>query len=703
MKDYYLYLDESGSFEAPGTPNTGRPSIVAGYLTEKAMSESEALSLFRKVQESDKTYAPISINPFHGMEEHHRCVYTFIGDMLRAMVERGMKIVVFGEGRHHYIVNSDRTYLNILADGVVKLAMELLAKTDDEVKLHVLYAWRKEMADKVLGNQKQLIDKKEYERRIGERIELGKSRLSPASRKRLKRIEIEEGSARRLQRLMLADLVCTGLRGGRQKLDAAARAYLTEQKNSIIVLEDDAMEQMRRLFIENRIADAVYSWYLIYEEGCSEADGKKFHGLLEDNLRGMDEKSRELQYDILKHAMGTLLILRQFAELKRFSDRLEQDFFPFLQEIGCRSEMFYFNKHFYDLTLYTHEGDTANSQHEMEICNESLGRMPLTLETAWFCTDYRIREIEHLKNIYAYEDAWEKLRDLEKGLTDTLSILPLIHPLGGLGEEPKSDLLAKVLSSKVHVYSLMMQRGEKDWLEEGRAASQNAFLYFSQEGDKRRHAQSRAALEYWGGDHDEARHFLARSVDLPEGALFSAILQKMTRESPNIFGLMHYAKWMRLAFRDGYEYAGEMLAAWQEADVEDWLQEKAGDHIRGEGYPGCVIHWDVAAVEAQQGRHRDAPFQEAIRDMLKDKKNFTVYFMGLAAAADRLTFVDGKNWDKEAKALRGHVALLPEAEMPETMRVLAEKWKEGMESLSGLQREEKKAILRSLARATPVL
>ena len=215
MKDYYLYLDESGKFEAPETPNTGRPSIVAGYLTEKAMSESEALSLFRKVQESDKTYAPISINPFHGMEEHHRCVYTFIGDMLRAMVERGMKIVVFGEGRYHYIVNSDRTYLNILADGIVKLAMELLAKTDDEIRLHVLYAWRKEMSGKVLGNRQQMIDKKEYERRIEERIELGKSQLSQASRKRLKCIEIEEGSARKLHRLMLADLVCTGLRGGR--------------------------------------------------------------------------------------------------------------------------------------------------------------------------------------------------------------------------------------------------------------------------------------------------------------------------------------------------------------------------------------------------------------------------------------------------------------------------------------------------------
>ena len=331
MKEYHLYLDESGSFEPKGTPNTGRASIVAGYLTEEPLGEAEALSLFREVQASDAKYAAISIQPFHGLEERHPALGAFVGDMLRAMVERGMKIVVFGEGRHHYIVNSDRTYLNILADGVVKLAMELLAKTDDEVKLHVLYAWRKEMADKVLGNQKQLIDKKEYERRIGERIELGKSRLSPASRKRLKRIEIEEGSARMLQRLMLADLVCTGLRGGRQKLDAAARAYLTEQKNSIIVLEDDAIEQMRRLFIENRIADAIYSWYLIYEEGCSEADGKKFHDLLEENLRGMDEKSRELQYDILKHTMGTLLILRQFAELKRFSDRLEQDFFPFLQ------------------------------------------------------------------------------------------------------------------------------------------------------------------------------------------------------------------------------------------------------------------------------------------------------------------------------------------------------------------------------------
>ena len=702
MKDYYLYLDESGSFEAPGTPNTGRPSIVAGYLTEKALSESEALSLFRKVQESDKTYAPISINPFHGMEEHHRCVYTFIGDMLRAMVERGMKIVVFGEGRHHYIVNSDRTYLNILADGVVKLAMELLAQTDDEVKLHLLYAWRKEMSGSGLGNSHQLIDKKEYARRIDERIELGRGRLSQVNRKRLQPIEPQGGDARKLHRLMLADLICTGLRGGRQKLDAATRAYLAEQKNRIFVIEDDAMEQMRRLFIENRIADAIYSWYLIYEEGRSEADCKKFHDLLAANLKAMSEKGRKLQYDILMQTMGTLIELRQSVQAKRLSERLEHDLFPFLQEIDCASDMFYFDKHFYDLTRHTHQGDTAASQREIELCNKILSQMPLPLESAGMCTDYRLREIEHLKNTYSSEEALSKLGELEADLTKILAILPYIHPLAKKREDRQSDRLGKVLSSKVQVYSLLLQQGavySKEWGK----VSDRAFEQFSQEWDKKRHAQYRTALEYWRGEYEEARHFLARSVGLGEEVSFSELLQKMLEGSVNIYGLMHYAKWMRLAFRDGDESAEEMFAAWKQAGVEERLNERDGDHIRSEVYPGCIICWDIAAIEAQKGQYKDAPFRATIQSMLKEKKDLTVYFMGLAAAADRLTFVDGKNWEKDAKELRGIVNLLKEEEMPETMRVLAEKWKEGMESLSGLQREEKKAILRALARATPIL
>lgn len=702
MKDYYLYLDESGSFEAPGTPNTGRPSIVAGYLTEKALSESEALSLFRKVQESDKTYAPISINPFHGMEEHHRCVYTFIGDMLRAMVERGMKIVVFGEGRHHYIVNSDRTYLNILADGVVKLAMELLAQTDDEVKLHLLYAWRKEMSGSGLGNSHQLIDKKEYARRIDERIELGRGRLSQVNRKRLQPIEPQEGDARKLHRLMLADLVCTGLRGGRQKLDAATRAYLAEQKNRIFVIEDDAMEQVRRLFIENRIADAIYSWYLIYEEGNSEADCKKFHDLLAANLKAMSVRSRELQYNILVHAMGTLIDSRQFVQAEHLSARLEEDLFPFLQEIDCSSDMFYFNKHFYDLTRHTHQGDTAASQREIELCNEILARMPLPLESAGMCTDYRLREIEHLKNTYSSEEALSKLGELEADLTKILAILPYIHPLAKKRENRQSDRLGKVLSSKVQVYSLLLQQGavySKEWGK----VSDRAFEQFSQEWDKRRHAQYRTALEYWRGEYEEARHFLARSVGLGEEVSFSELLQKMLEGSVNIYGLMHYAKWMRLAFRDGDESAEEMFAAWKQAGVEERLNERDGDHIRSEVYPGCIICWDIAAIEAQKGQYKDAPFRATIQSMLKEKKDLTLYFMGLAAKADRLTFVDGKNWDKDAQELGESVDSLLEEEMPETMRVLAEKWKDGMERLSGLSREEKKSILKSLARATPIL
>ena len=666
------------------------------------MSESEALSLFRKVQESDKTYAPISINPFHGMEEHHRCVYTFIGDMLRAMVERGMKIVVFGEGRHHYIVNSDRTYLNILADGVVKLAMELLAQTDDEVKLHLLYAWRKEMSGSGLGNSHQLIDKKEYARRIDERIELGRGRLSQVNRKRLQPIELHEGDARKLHRLMLADLICTGLRGGRQKLDAATRAYLAEQKNRIFVIEDDAMEQVRRLFIENRIADAIYSWYLIYEEGRSEADCQKFHDLLAANLKAMSEKGRKLQYDILMQTMGTLIELRQSVQAKRLSERLEHDLFPFLQEIDCASDMFYFDKHFYDLTRHTHQGDTAASQREIELCNKILSQMPLPLESAGMCTDYRLREIEHLKNTYSSEEALSKLGELEADLTKILAILPYIHPLAKKREDRQSDRLGKVLSSKVQVYSLLLQQGavySKEWGK----VSDRAFEQFSQEWDKKRHAQYRTALEYWRGEYEEARHFLARSVGLGEEVSFSELLQKMLEGSVNIYGLMHYAKWMRLAFRDGDESAEEMFAAWKQAGVEERLNERDGDHIRFEVYPGCIICWDIAAIEAQKGQYKDAPFRATIQSMLKEKKNLTLYFMGLAAAADRLTFVDGKNWDKDAQELGESVDSLLEEEMPETMRVLAEKWKEGMESLSGLQREEKKAILRSLARATPIL
>lgn len=702
MKNYYLYLDESGSFEPQGTPNTGRASIVAGYWTEKPLSEAEAFALFQEVRASKETYASISIEPFHGMEEYRRAnLGDFIEDMVRAMFDCGMKPVVFGEGRYYDIVNSDRTYLNILADGVVKLAMELLAQTEDDVQLHVLYAWRKAMSEKELSDQKKMIAQEEYKRRIEERMALGKSRISRVAQKRLQPIDIKEGSARKLHRLMLADLVCTAVRGGRQKLDAVAREYIREQKNNILVIEDDAMEQMRRLFIEDRIADAIYSWYLIYEEGSSEANRKKFHELLASNLQAMSEKGRELQYDILIQAMGTLVELKQSVQAQRLSVRLEQDLFPFLQTIDCSSDMFYFNKHFYDLTRHTHDGDTAASQREMEVCNEILSRMPLPLESAGMCIDYRIREIEHLKNTYSYEEALEKLGKLEKDLTKILAILPYVHPFAKEREDRQSDLLGKVLSSKVQVYSLLLQQGAA-YSEEWEKVSDRAFEQFSQERDKRRHAQYRTALEYWRGEYEEARHFLARSVGLGETASFSEVLQKLL-DGSNTFGLMHYAKWMRLAFRDGYEDAEEMFSAWEQADAASYLNERAGDHIRAEKHPGCVVCWDIAAIEAQKGKYKDAAFQAVIQSMLKDKKNLTLYFMGLAAEAERLTFVDGKHWDKDAKELSALVDLLSEEEMPETMGALAKKWKEGMASLSGLSRGEKKVILKSLAAATPTL
>ena len=55
MKEYHLYLDESGSFEPKGTPNTGRASIVAGYLTEEPLGEAEALSCFAKCRRATRS------------------------------------------------------------------------------------------------------------------------------------------------------------------------------------------------------------------------------------------------------------------------------------------------------------------------------------------------------------------------------------------------------------------------------------------------------------------------------------------------------------------------------------------------------------------------------------------------------------------------------------------------------------------------
>ena len=157
MKNYTLLLDESGKFEEG--VNSTKPSIVAGWLINDTLPpESWARQYLSGVKASRSEYSGINIRNFHGKDTISPRIAAFMTDVHCAVAEGGATIVSFKNEKGRVIVNSDVTYLNVLADGVIALLRTLLRETDDDISLHIFYAQR----EAARSNYQTPIDEEEY-------------------------------------------------------------------------------------------------------------------------------------------------------------------------------------------------------------------------------------------------------------------------------------------------------------------------------------------------------------------------------------------------------------------------------------------------------------------------------------------------------------------------------------------------------------
>ena len=88
MKQYQLFLDESGQFIEKGSNGKAaqKPGIVAGYLAENRKCNNEwAKKLLQKTKESSSSFSEIKIDPFHGMEDRDPHLPAFITALLQEL------------------------------------------------------------------------------------------------------------------------------------------------------------------------------------------------------------------------------------------------------------------------------------------------------------------------------------------------------------------------------------------------------------------------------------------------------------------------------------------------------------------------------------------------------------------------------------------------------------------------------------------
>jgi hypothetical protein len=690
MKRYQLFLDESGGFiENQNGKKAQKPSCVAGYLAEdKECNELWAKSVFRETKNSNISFSKISIDPFHGLESFNNPNLTaFVTALLQRLCNnKSIRLVEFKNMKGLDIVNSNTTYLNVLTEGIIQLIKELLAGTQDEVRLDIIYA------------ERSGIKISEYTERLNERLILQLAAFPQQTKNRFK-YTIQWGSAKKENVLMLADAVCSAVRGFSNLFSKEEKEIIRNLKNRpkglrYSVLENKAWQNMEALLIENRLADFVYHWYIRVDDDKALKEHKdEFKEIVIEKFRTSSPNFIRSQFKLLSQIIDSIINERKYTIANIVMDHLFNDFFPLLEQAGVEIKRHLFDLHFYRLTTCTHQGAVALGNREMQICDELLKKIEWTYEDLEYLLSYKLRKVEQQKNAFDFKGALETLTGMEMLLKESLLVISMVDDLGEFTKNIKSKMLGKVLGSKVAVESYLLD--EMPALKELILHdSDKAIQQFTERADIARQYQTRAMAEYKLGNYENAVKALKEAAGVQDDKLM--MLVRRFKENRDEFGLMHYANIMALATASDLQIGKEMYEAWNQEDPLELVNNLEVN------YPKYVIQWRVATTRFNLGSgvKADIYYKLAIEEALKDVNVPTVYAAGLAIQAEYNGNLHGK--EKELELLKIRFTKFMLSNIPQTMRDCFKGWDELITAKKGSKERTKQELLLA-AKKIPIL
>ena len=696
MSTYHLYLDESGTFDERA--KNSAPSIVAGFLTERSCTEAQAADLLNATKNSSESFASIDVNHFHAMNIADPALYEFITVLLENMSRKNYRLVVFKSDKGYVGVNSDVTYLNVFAEGIVNLLEHLLAQTTDKVVLNVCYATRLNVAERDLYGIYMSINEKSYLERIEERIDWRMLRLKDSERARVTKT-FSSAKADYFAPLMLADAVCFALRGGKNNFTAEQRSRIKNLPTLKFQLTEKILwRDIQNALIEERIGEAIYSWYVRGTPTLLEEYGDFFKESVVKKLREADSASRKFQYDTLAQLIGNLVnsrdSRREFETVKNLVAALDKDFFPLIEANNFEAQELIFDTHFQRLTVATHEGNTLDEQREIELCRNILPNLPATCETLDYFLKYKLRETEYLKNIYDFEGAITELDRLEKILSSTVDLLQMIDELESFSKNIRSTTLGKVIGSRAAA-KIYLATTSPSLIRSAREDSDRAIEQFTAESDKLRQFQMRSMLETRAENFRESLLWLCRAFNLDESSTPDKVLAAIKKSAGDgkKFGLLHFANLMAAAMEAERSLGREMFEAWIKQNADELLTDDTA-------YPVPLILWRSGKCRAlQRSKTAKKFYDDATRLLLAKPENFTLFSEGLLVEADQFVTLEEGNNLKFLKKIQADYQKFSALPLPPTMRKAFAEW----EKLRDVPRNELKEFFRGSLKRIPVM
>ena len=704
MKEYTLYLDESGNFEELGK----YPSVVAGYLMDgNAFTESKAKEIFSITKRKNNLFKKINIDNFHGMEDYSKEMTEFCVCILEEMaLNKNIRFVCFKNRKNFKIVNTDITYLNVITDGILQLLQRLVAINNMPVKLNVFYARRK---DVTISNNFRMytpIEESRYKARIEEYLFLKLRKLDEYEKKNFN-YSLSMGDAKKSYRLMLADVVCNCFRGRITTLKSEQKqrikAICTVEKLFEFKSKENAIWQdIKNNLLKHNIADAVYDWYIYLNQTEKELK-EEFYNLLLIAINKIDSKLLEIQYAIIGQRIRNLIDSRKFIVAEEFCENLLTEYFSEVKTSDIILKAFYFDVWFYCLTLYTHQGNTMKEMICIKECDKVLSEMGISFENINYYFRYKLRVIEHYKNIFEFDKAINILKTLESFQKDSITLFRCIDTLEGMPEKLHSDNLGKIYGSLVSTICYKNNKIEDDYII-GVNYSNAAMKEFSKVTDLNRHYLTRCQLEYTFGKLENAFCYLIKSLNLSMDATPKKVLQKILEITHNEFYLMHYVNLMDKRIAENKTARDEMYEAWNSLKTDMYLDEKINND-ENKIYPYYIIFWKIGHIKfILKEKNAKAYYEKAYLMALKNDENYTIFMAGLAVLSEQAAlFMEGNIISKDMRKIIKESLKLEGKELPEKIEEILENFRKKLNNLNNFSQNEKKELLLKFVNDVPIL
>ncbi len=595
MKEYELWIDESGDFESESQRNKKlTPSLAGGVLIPHNMlSEREIMDL------AD----PDNTGEFHAMEMDDQTARKIIPRALEGICKKGGKLVYFENIERIDFLTNKELYLRVLSAGLCQLVRYMSLSGSFSLDITVAVRYVPEENSDILRE----ITAEEYRKTLSNYITRDFNDIHFQLPHDC-RIALTVLSARREARLALADYACNArlvlnskkLRPVRERIVA-----LFDEHYIYRVLARTAEEQIRSLLSDGDVSGA----WMEYFTSRASLDRNKMKDEILKVFSGMSFRLQRLQLRTLSSD------LRVFAGKETDFERSEAILRTAIDEIGEGLKKYRidvpFDESFFMLRLsladmYLREGDVIRAKPVMHLLAEDIGRLNDRVERLGHVYLYREKKALYEINAMEYEAAVQTMQetiDCMERIINSLSEESLVIAHFGKDKPLISEYLGDAYCMKIYA-ELFLQRTDPGLFERSlKRDTEIALSQYTYQGELERNQQYRSKAENEAGHGREALEWLLKTqnITVENDDLVSACFSYLRAANQEdilsrTYYAMYYLEIMEQAARmEDHPLAEAMYQALvREKNVlGDMLISEQGTNLKSDVRKDIVIFKDI--------------------------------------------------------------------------------------------------------------